>query len=60
MSSNAGEGLYDGETDVDETMLQVHAGDDSTYIVFTYTPTQTIAEGQLKFTVPGYMDPTSR
>ena len=33
-------------------MLQVHAGDDSTYIVFTYTATQTIAEGQLRFTVP--------
>ena len=46
------EGLYDGETDVDNTMLQVHAGDDSTYIVFTYTPSQTIAEGQLKFVCP--------
>ena len=57
MSSNAGEGLYDGETDADETMLQVHAGDDSTYIVFTYTPVQTIAEGQLKFTVQGKWTP---
>ena len=38
MSSNAGEGLYDGETDADETMLQVHAGDDSTYIrVYLHT-----------------------
>ena len=34
-------------------MMQVHAGDDSTYLVFTYTPSQTIAEGQLRFTVPG-------
>ena len=34
-------------------MLQVHAGDDSTYLVFTYTPSQTIAEGQLRFSVPG-------
>ena len=46
-------GLYDGEIDVDEKMMQVHAGDDSTYLVFTYTPSQTIAEGELRFTVPG-------
>ena len=51
-STSAGEGLYDGDTDVDDEKLQVHAGDDSTYIVFTYTATQTIAEGQLRFTVP--------
>ena len=51
-STSAGEGLYDGVTDMEEGMLQVHAGDDSTYIVFTYTATQTIAEGKLRFTVP--------
>ena len=53
VKNKSGEGLYDGETDVDENMMQVHAGDDSTYLVFTYTPSQTIAEGQLRFTVPG-------
>ena len=52
MSTSAEEGLYDGETDVDEKMLQVHAGDDSTYIVFTYTATETIEEGRLRFIVP--------
>ena len=57
-STSAGGGLYDGESDVDEEMLQVHAGDDSTYIVFTYTATQTIAEGKLRFTVaPGWSGP---
>ena len=53
VKSKSGEGLYDGETDTDEQMMQVHAGDDSTYLKFTYTPSQTIAEGQLRFTVPG-------
>ena len=57
MASKAGAGLYDGETDVDNTMMQVHAGDDSTYLVFTYTPSQTIAEGQLRFTVPSTWTP---
>ena len=52
MASKAGAGLYDGETDTDNTIMQVHAGDDSTYLVFTYTPSQTIAEGELQFTVP--------
>ena len=57
-STSAGPGLYDGVTDMDEEMLQVHAGDDSTYIVFTYTATQTIAEGKLRFTVPpGWSEP---
>ena len=53
MASKSGLGLYDGETDTEKEILQVHAGDDSTYLVFTYTPSQTIAEGQLRFTVPG-------
>ena len=53
VGNKSGAGFYDGETDVDKKILQVHAGDDSTYIVFTYTPDQTIADGQLRFTVPG-------
>ena len=60
MASKSGAGLYDGETDVDNTMMQVHAGDDSTYLVFTYTPSQTIAEGQLRFTVPSTWTPPQR
>ena len=53
VGNKSGEGLYDGEADVDNAIRQIHAGDDSTYIVFTYTPSQTIAEGELKFIVPG-------
>ena len=60
VKNKSGEGLYDGATDVDEAMMQVHAGDDSTYLVFTYTPSQTIAEGQLRFTVPGTWTPPQR
>ena len=60
MASKSGAGLYDGETDVDNTIMQVHAGDDSTYLVFTYTPSQTIAEGQLRFTVPSTWTPPQR
>ena len=37
---------------------QIHAGDDSTYLLFTYKPDQTIGDGQLRFTVPGtWTDP---
>ena len=57
VANKAGEGLYDGEADVDNAIRQIHAGDDSTYIVFTYTPSQTIAEGQLKFIAPGTWSP---
>ena len=43
-------GRYDaGSTD----MYEVHAGDDSVYLLFSYTPTQTIEDGELRFTVPG-------
>ena len=35
VESKSGDGLYDGETDTDEQMMQVHAGDDSTYLKFT-------------------------
>ena len=43
---------------MDDAKFQVHAGDDSAYIVFTYEPAQTIAEGQLRFSVaPGWSLP---
>ena len=51
IATTAGLGLYDGKIDVSDETQQVHAGDDSTYLVFTYTASQTIAEGQLRFTV---------
>ena len=57
MENKSGEALYDGDTDVDDKMRQVHAGDDGTYIVFTYTPSETIADGQLRFTVPSTWTP---
>ena len=57
MANKSGEALYDGDTDVDDKMRQVHAGDDGTYIVFTYTPSETIADGQLRFTVPSTWTP---
>ena len=31
---------------------EVHAGDDSVYLLFTYTPSETITDGELRFTVP--------
>ena len=31
---------------------QINAGDDKTYLMFTYTAQQSIAEGELEFTVP--------
>ena len=40
--------------------LQVHAGDDSTYIEFTYTAQETIADGELRFTAPTDWDPMCR
>ena len=44
---------YDGaETET----RQVHAGDDKTYLLLTYTATQTIENGKLKFTVPSSGD----
>ena len=36
-----------------KSMKQVHAGDNGTYLKFTYEPIQTIEEGQLQLTVPG-------
>ena len=42
----------DGEADVDAVTRQVHAGDTGAYLLFTYTPTQSIQKGELRFTVP--------
>ena len=39
----------DGEVIADR---QVHAGDEEIYLVFRYTPVETIDEGALRFTVP--------
>ena len=41
----------DGELESKRTR-QVHAGDTGTYLVFTYTPVETIADGELRFTAP--------
>ena len=37
------------ETDIER---RIHAGDDAATLKFTYTPTETIKEGELRFTVP--------
>ena len=41
-----------GETDADAVTQQVHAGDDSIWLLFTYIPGETIRDGELRFTVP--------
>ena len=39
-------------------LMRIHAGDTGTYLKFTYTPTQTIESGQLKFQTHGeWSDP---
>ena len=57
-----GEGMYpddqdsDGDgnrTEVLDDLMRIHAGDMGTYLKFTYTPTQTIESGQLKFQTHG-------
>ena len=49
----------DGDrTEVLDDLMRIHAGDKDTYLKFTYTPSQTIEDGQLKFTVHGdWSDP---
>ena len=47
--SNEGLKKYDGEPG---TIRQVHAGDNEIYLKFTYTPVETIENGELVFTVP--------
>ena len=42
----------EGEADADAVTQQVHAGDTSVYLLFTYTPHETITDGELEFTVP--------
>ena len=43
----------DGDRDRTELVesMRVHAGDTGTYLKFTYTPSQTIEDGELKFQV---------
>ena len=52
----------DSDSDGDKTELvegmRIHAGDMGTYLMFTYTPSETIQNGQLKFAAPGeWTDP---
>ena len=42
----------DGTAGTVDELTRVHAGDDSTYITFTYTATQPITDGQIQFVVP--------
>ena len=66
MNTGKGTGMYpddlDADGDRDRTELvssmRVHAGDMGTYLLFTYTPTQTIEDGLLKFQTQGeWSDP---
>ena len=63
VGTREGPGLYDvpkeDEPGTDElTVERVHAGDDgSTYLLFTYTPIETIALGELEFTTPANWSP---
>ena len=54
--NDAGDYEVDGET---VNMRQLHAGDGAkTNLLFTYTPIETIIDGELKFSVPsGWADP---
>ena len=57
-ATKRGEALYDGST---TKTKEVHAGDGGTHIRFTYTPTETIRNGELKFLVPAdWSSPQSR
>ena len=61
MDTGEGDGMYPDDLDVDEdrdrtelvSSKRVHAGDMGTYLLFTYTPTQTIEDGLLKFQTQG-------
>ena len=53
-ATERGEDLYDGST---TKTKEVHAGDGGTHIRFTYTPTETIRNGELKFLVPADWSP---
>ena len=54
-ATERGEDLYDGSTTT--KTKEVHAGDGGTHITFTYTPTETIRNGELKFLVPADWSP---
>ena len=41
----------DGDEAEEVDDIRIHAADDNTYLKFVYTPTQTIEDGELKFTV---------
>ena len=47
--SKSGEVVYDTATGAEH---RIFAGDDKTYLLFTYTAEQSIAEGELEFIVP--------
>ena len=48
-NSSSPTGIYDG---ADAATQEVHAGDTSVYLLFTYTPHETITDGELEVTVP--------
>ena len=54
---------FDGDGDEKEVLdnlMRIHAGDTNTYLMFTYTASQTIQDGELKFTAHGdWSDPQS-
>ena len=55
VKSKQGAVEYTAENGVE---MRVHAADDGTYIKFVYTPTETIENGALRFTVPnGWSEP---
>ena len=45
------------DSDGEPKAPDVRAADDSVQLIFTYTPTQTIENGELKFTAPGNWSP---
>ena len=67
VATEQGVGSYPDTDDFDEDgdrkevledLMRIHAGDTDTYLKFTYTPSQTIEDGQLQFTVHGdWSDP---
>ena len=62
VATGSGAGMYPDDQDSDgdgnrsevlADLMRIHAGDMGTYLKFTYTPTQTIQAGQLKFQTHG-------
>ena len=52
VKSKAGDGAYTDENGDPVTEMRVHAADDATHINIVYTATETIENGELKFTAP--------